>query len=110
MFEDEGLIRTYGKVMKLLPEYIDVACFLYRIYRDVILKFVAKKNQKLMEEPERKSKAYKALFRSLEVNCITIQDFLKAHTDFREIAEQLDSIYNRLEKLCSKIRSELSAQ
>jgi hypothetical protein len=71
MFEDEGLIRTYGKVMKLLPEYIDVACFLYRIYRDVILELVTKKNQKIMEESERKSKACKALFQSLEVNYIS---------------------------------------
>ena len=110
MFEDEGLIQTYGKVMKLLPEYIDIACFLYRTYRDVILEFVAKKNQKIMEEPERKYNACKALFLSLDVNYITIQDFLEAHTEFRVIVKQLGTIRDRLANLHNKIISELSAQ
>ena len=55
MFDDEGLIRAYGKVMHLLPEYIDIACCLYGIYSGVFL--MAKKDPKTMKESERISES-----------------------------------------------------
>ena len=108
MFEDEGLIQTYGKFMKFLPDYINSACCLYGFYRDVYLKFVAKQNPKTMEEEKRRAKG-NILFRLLEVDYIKIQDFLKAHTDFGVIARQLEKMHSRLVKWHTII-SKLSAQ
>ena len=99
MFDDEGLIRAYGKVMNLLPEYIDIACFLYGIYSGVFLEFREKKNPKTMEESEKISEVCKALSRSLDLNYIKIQDFLGAHTDFKVILQKLEMIRNHLLKL-----------
>lgn len=40
-------MKAYCKVMVRLPEYIDQACSMYGIYRDIICELLAKKSGKL---------------------------------------------------------------
>lgn len=112
ILENEDLMQTYKAIMKLLPGYIDEACSVYLIYRDILLELLAEKSGKLKKPSVWRTWIYKntlgALSVSLKVHFNPISTLLKPHIEFKNIVEELNKIDERLQTLCDKIR-ELSS-
>ena len=112
ILEDEDLMQTYKAIMKLLPGYIDEACSVYLIYRNILLELFAEESGKLKKPSEWRTWISKnilgVLSVSLKVDFDSVLTLLESHIEFENIVEELNKIDERLQTLCDKIR-ELSS-
>ena len=97
----EDLVQTYLKVVKRLPECIEVACSLCQMYAET----------KFLAEGKKKSTPFKwndfrlkraALFMAWETDYCFIKDLLCKHEEFHPIVDDLNRIWKALKALCSK--------
>ncbi|MBR1843340.1 MAG: hypothetical protein IJ793_00460 [Opitutales bacterium] len=101
LFLLEDLVQTYLKVVKCLPEFIEVACHLYQAYAET--KFLAegkKKSTTFAWDDWRLKRA--ALLMALETDFCFIKDLLCKHEAFHPIVDDLNRIWKALEALCPK--------
>ena len=112
MFANEGLIQTYGKVMKLLPECVNDACRLYRIYRDTLAALSAIKAGKLEKSQDwygKILKSHKALFTYwLAQYYAPLADAVKTRNEFETVADALKEIEGCLKELHNKVETSIA--
>lgn len=105
LFLLEDLVQTYLKVVKCLPEFIEVACHLYQAYAET--KFLAegkKKSTTFAWDDWRLKRA--ALLMAWEMDFCFIKDLLCKHEAFTPIADALIKIYGFLETLYPNDKSD----
>lgn len=94
----EDLVQTYLKVIKRLPDCIEVACALFRVYAET--KFLAegkKKSTTFAWDDWRLKRA--ALLMAWETDYCFIKELLYKHKEFAPIADDWIKIYDFLEAL-----------
>ena len=111
MFEDEGLIRTYGKVMELLQECINDACRLYGMYRDTLAVLAVRRGR--LQKPQdwygKVLKRCETLFTYWRAQYYApLADAVKIRDEFETVAEALEKIKGCLLELCNKVRNSIT--